>query len=193
MEEAEINTGNLHLRPWRPEDTQSVYEACQDPEIPRWTRVPSPYSLQDAQEWTGRIAPGLWASGQGAPFGIFDQATEDLLGSVGIHHVDRVDATASIGYWVAADARGRGIATQATLAVARWAFDHLAIARLDWIAAVGNDASRRVAERAGFTFEGVLRSRHPNSDGTRSDAWLGSLLPGDLRVEIEADAVITPS
>ncbi|HEV7756174.1 MAG TPA: GNAT family protein, partial [Mycobacteriales bacterium] len=85
-----------------------------------------------------------------------------------------------LGFWVAQGARGRGVAAQASAALARWCFGALGVARLQWLAEVGNEASRRAAERAGFTVEGVLRDRVLARDGSRADAWIGSLLPRDL-------------
>jgi RimJ/RimL family protein N-acetyltransferase len=72
-------------------------------------------------------------------------------------------------------ARGRGVMTQAVQAVCRWAFEACQRERIEWYAEVGNEGSRRVAEKAGFTVEGVLRSRLVHHDG-RVDAWIGSLL-----------------
>jgi RimJ/RimL family protein N-acetyltransferase len=62
--------------------------------------------------------------------------------------------------------------------LAGWAFRELRIDRLQLTTHPDNTASQRVAERAGFTREGVLRAYHPTSDGPR-DAVMFSLLPGD--------------
>ena len=87
--------------------------------------------------------------------------------------------TAEIGFWAAKEHRRNGYITEATLAAARWAFTALAIDRLEWRAEVGNTASRAVAEHAGFTLEGTLRSAL-NNNCTLRDCWVGSLLPCDL-------------
>jgi RimJ/RimL family protein N-acetyltransferase len=85
---------------------------------------------------------------------------------------------AAVGCWLAPHARGRGIATRAVRLLARWAFDDLGIARLQITCGPDNLASQRVAERAGFTREGVLRSHYPFKGGRR-DTVVFSLLPGD--------------
>ena len=181
MDPVEIAAGRLQLRPWQLADAHGVYTACQDTDIQRWTTVPSPYTEGDAEAFVGQVAPKAWAADLGAHFGVFDATTGELLASVGLVELVLAEAQAEIGYWTAPWARGRGVATDATLAVARWAFSALGVKRLDWLAVVGNTASRRVAERAGFTVEGTLRSRVHNRDGSRADAWIGSLLPSDLR------------
>ena len=60
-----------------------------------------------------------------------------------------------------------------------WAFQTLDLARIEWRAYVGNDASRRTAEKVGFRIEGVCRSALIHR-GERRDAWLGAILPGEL-------------
>ena len=78
------------------------------------------------------------------------------------------------------EARRRGIATRAVRLLARWAFDELAIARLELTCGPDNEASQRVAARCGFVREGVLRSHMPFKGGRR-DTVLHGLLPGELR------------
>ena len=72
------------------------------------------------------------------------------------------------------------MASSAARTVCDWAFDSLGLTRVIWRAQVGNDASRRVAEKVGFTFEGTQRLGL-DYRGTRLDAWIASLLAGDRR------------
>ena len=85
-----------------------------------------------------------------------------------------------IGFWTAPWARGRGVMTAAARLVCRWGFDELGLERIEWWANVGNDASRRVAEKLGFTMEGTCRRRLLHR-GERVDGWVGGLLRGELR------------
>ena len=80
-----------------------------------------------------------------------------VVGVIGFHHVDRTHLAASIGYWLAADAQGRGTMTLAVSALVEHAFDAWGMHRLELRAAVGNARSRAVAERLGCVHEGVLR------------------------------------
>jgi RimJ/RimL family protein N-acetyltransferase len=188
---AEIVEAGLLLRPWRADDADAVYQACQDPLIQRWTRVPRPYRPEHARGFVTTFTENSWKSGSAAPLGVFDRATGEMLGSTGLVAVEENLAEAEIGYWSAPWARGRGATTAAARAVARWALHHLNLNRLIWRAEVGNHASRLIAERIGVRVEGLLRQSitRPGS-GVPVDAWTGSLLPGELR---EADGPNDPT
>lgn len=86
---------------------------------------------------------------------------------------------ADVGFSCAPWARERGVTTAALRLACRWGFEQLRLARIEWRAYVGNDASRRVAEKAGFVLEGVQRARLAQR-GERRDCWVAGLLPGDL-------------
>jgi RimJ/RimL family protein N-acetyltransferase len=88
--------------------------------------------------------------------------------------------TGNFGYWVSRDARGRGVATQALTAICRWAIDELHVKRLELLTDPDNVASQRVAEKARFQREGILRSSLEYRDGTRRDSILFAALPADL-------------
>lgn len=179
MEPVEIAAGRLQLRPYGRADVPRLVEACQDPETIRYTNLPSPYTTLDAEDMLVGLRR-VWAEETGAHFGVFDATDGDLLGDVALVRLDLPRGNAEIGFWTAPWARGLGVATRATQAVARWTFAELAVGRLEWLADVDNVASRRVAERAGFTLEGVLRDRIRRRDGSRANARIASLLPRDL-------------
>src|SRR3954453_15163752 len=173
----QLATPRLLLRPIAPDDVAAVYAGCQDPQIQRWTTVPSPYLREHAEQFTCDYAPKAWAAGEAAVFGVTDLGTGGLLASVALHF-DRGsdDGIADIGNWTAAAARGRGVTTEAVPAVCAWGFATCGVQRLEWYAEVGNVASRRVAEKVGFTIEGTLRAYLLRPGGERVDAWVGSLL-----------------
>ncbi|MEW2297874.1 GNAT family protein [Streptomyces sp. NPDC006743] len=180
MEPVTLTTGRLVLRTVGPKDTDAVYAAAQDPGIQRWTTVPSPYLYEHARGFTEQMVPDGWRDGSMFTFGLFLSApAHDLVGMLGLTR--RSLGEAEIGFWAAKEHRGNGYVTEASRAAARWAFTHLAVDRLEWRAEVGNTASRAVAERAGFTVEGTLRSAL-NNKGVRRDCWVGSLLPSDLEL-----------
>ncbi|MFE0446365.1 GNAT family N-acetyltransferase [Streptomyces fungicidicus] len=176
MEPVTLTTDRLLLRTVGPQDTDTVYAICQDPDIQRWTTIPSPYLPEHARGFTEQIAPDGWANGSMFTFGVFLPGGE-LTGMLGI--TMRALGTGEIGYWAAKEHRGNGYITEAALAASRWAFTRMSVDRVEWRAEVGNTASRAVAERAGFTVEGVLRSSL-NNKGVLRDCWVGSLLPSDL-------------
>jgi RimJ/RimL family protein N-acetyltransferase len=149
--------GLTALRPWRDGDVAALVAACQDPEIARWTRVPSPYGEADARAYLHARYDAAFA-GLSAPFAIVAADSGGLLGSISLMRFAWADARAEVGYWLAAAARGHGHATRAVGLICRWGFDALGLERIDLLAATGNRASQQVAQRAGFTREAVLRS-----------------------------------
>lgn len=189
MEPVELAEDGLLLRPWRREDAEDVHRACQDPLIQRWTAVPVPYRREHAEAFTGTQAPQAWAEGTGAPLGVFDAATGELLGASGLVSVDQARGVGEVGYWTAPWARGRRVAERAARAVTRWGLGTLGLRRIVWQAEVGNHASRIVAARIGVRVEGVARAAVAHRDGWR-DGWVGAVLTGEVR---EADAPPDPA
>ncbi len=166
------------LRPWRDTDAPAIAAACQDPEIARWTRVPSPYTLGEAQAFLLRRFDAIHA-GTMAPFAIV--AADDhsrLLGSISLMSCDWADRRAEVGYWLAREARRQGHAARALALICRWGFSTLGLERIDLLAAPANAASQRVAERAGFTREARLRSYMDSAEGRR-DMFAFGLLATD--------------
>ncbi|MGH2876878.1 MAG: GNAT family N-acetyltransferase, partial [Solirubrobacteraceae bacterium] len=110
-----------------------------------------------------------------APFAIVHADTRDLLGSISLLRFSWEDARGEVGYWLAREARGAGHATRAVIMICAWGFAALHLERIDLLAATGNPASQRVAERAGFTREAVLRS-YLRSGSERQDMVMFGLL-----------------
>ncbi len=181
LDESTVLRGRgLLLRTWLPEDLEPVHKACQAPDIQQWTTVPSPYLPVDAEVFLAGSAL-RWVQGL-ASFAILGEHTGRLLGSIGFAGLPE-EGVVEVGYWVAPDARNRGVATAATTLICDWAFDELGFHRVDWQAYVGNEGSRRVAQRCGFTFEGTLRGRGFQR-GAYRDVWIAGLLATDPRPEI---------
>ena len=103
-----------------------------------------------------------------------------VLGAMGMSNFDWADMKGEIGYWVVPEARRRGVGSRATRMLAEWALTGLGLERLELLAHPENEASQRLAERAGFTREGVLR-RYRRRHGVREDLVMFSLLAEDLR------------
>lgn len=102
-----------------------------------------------------------------------------LLGGASLNWISEKDRRASLGYWLAPPARGRGVASRSVRLIARWAFDTLHLARLEITCGPDNFGSQSVARRCGFSLEGLLRS-HQTFKGARRDTMMFSLLPGEL-------------
>ncbi|WP_256105220.1 GNAT family N-acetyltransferase [Streptomyces sp. ODS05-4] len=177
MDPVRLTTARLLLDAFTPEDAAAVHAACQDPAIRRWTAIPSPYAREHAESFVRRTAPDGWSHETEFTFAVRPARGGPPLGAAAVHHPR--PGYWEVGYWTGAAHRGRGVTTEAVRTLARWAFTDLACPRLDWRAEVGNTASRRTAERAGFTVEGVQRAALHQA-GTLRDCWTGSLLPSDL-------------
>jgi RimJ/RimL family protein N-acetyltransferase len=177
-----LTTGRLVLAAPTAADVDTLAEICQDEAIQAWTTVPSPYRREHAQHFVETVVPQGLAAGTDAVFAVYHAVTGQVLGMVGLHGITGPDAKhgaqAEIGYWTAPAARRQGYTVEAVRAVCRWALSELKLDRIEWIAFDGNEASRAVARRVGFTMEGTLRSRMVQR-GRRTDVWIGSLLPGD--------------
>jgi RimJ/RimL family protein N-acetyltransferase len=172
----EVRGEGVVLRSWRIQDVRAVAVACQDDEIARWLAlVPQPYTNEHARFY---VEECLQADDDRHPFAIADASTGEVVGSIDMH-INRLQ-TGHVGYWVAAQARGRGVAADALRALSRWAFESLGLGRIELVTDPENIASQRVAEKAGFQREGVLRSMLLNRDGSRRDGVIFSLLPEDL-------------
>ena len=176
MEPTEISAGRLHLRPWQGSDEDAVYQACQDPDIQRWTRVPVPYRREDARLFVTVTSPQGWDAGTAASFAVLDATTGQLLASVALFDIK--DGDAEVGYWCVPGARGQGVVSEAVKAICRWGFAELGLARIEWAATVGNQASLAVARKCGFQEEGVARMGLVTR-GVRHDGWRAALLATD--------------
>ncbi|MFE2379448.1 GNAT family N-acetyltransferase [Streptomyces sp. NPDC059398] len=183
MEPVTLTSERLLLRPFAPADTEAVFRACQDPDIQRWTVVPSPYRREDAESFTGQIVPDGWRTGTSLAFAVLDRTNAGLIGAISVFERGRA-ATWEIGYWMAKEHRGNGYMAEAVTVLTHWSLTTLGVERLEWRAEVGNTGSRAVAEKAGFRVEGTLRADLLNK-GTRRDAWLGAILPSDLALPAE--------
>lgn len=143
-----------------------------DAEILRFTRTPDPMPEGWLEEWLTRFDDD-----DRFAFAVLDEAGE-FLGYVVTGPVHREDLEVELGYAVVPDARSRGVATQALRLLTQWAFDQ-GMQRVTALISTDNPASSRVAEKVGYTFEGVLRSMH-HIDGHRGDLQSWSILPGEL-------------
>jgi len=157
----EIRDDALLLRPLEATDVDLLVLALNDPDIARFIPgVPAPYTRSDAKAWIKRCAE-VSRSGESEPFAIVDAETGLLLGSIELHF-----AGPTVGYWIAPEARGRGVATRALELVC--ASTDLRPLRLT--THPDNRASQRVAEKAGFVRIGSTADHPAFRDGTRTAA-----------------------
>jgi RimJ/RimL family protein N-acetyltransferase len=176
-----LHTARLDLSMPILDDAEAITSAAADPEVPRWTTLPSPYALSDAHDFIVRTQK--WAE-QGTQLNWAVRLDGAWVGMLGLAHLDK-GGSAEIGYWMAAHARGRGLLTEAAAAVIDFAFasDGLDLTRIEWRAIVGNIPSARAARALGFRYEGMLRPGLADARG-RHDGWIAGLLSGDDRAPV---------
>lgn len=114
-------------------------------------------------------------------FVIVDHDDGEIIGSCGLNRVDELNRTANLGYWVRSDRAGRGVATAATRLLMAFGTSVVELHRLEIVMSTRNEASRRVAEKAGAVYEGVRRSALL-LEGERHDAHVFSVVATDPTV-----------
>jgi RimJ/RimL family protein N-acetyltransferase len=166
----------VRLVPLGREHLPGLERAVEDPEIVHGTRIPEPPPPGFHETWLERYEEG-WRDGSRAGFAIEDESGA-FLGIAVAPRVDGAAQTAELGYAVLAEARGRGVATDALRLLTEWAFAELGAMRLELMISVANEPSKRVAERCGYVREGVLRSVYVKP-GRREDTEIWSRLAAD--------------
>ena len=152
---------DLTLRRWRREDAPTVIAAYSSPDIQHYhfRRFDTD---ADAQQWIEDCAEG-WRSESSATWAIIERHDSNVVGRVTVY-TSLEDGYGEVSYWVLPSARGRGVATRACVAATRWAHD-LGLHRIQLEHSTRNEASRRVALKAGFVEEGVRRGANLHTDG----------------------------
>lgn len=182
---AELRDGAILIRPYCAADVDLVYAAARESvkELSRWLPwCHEQYAIEETREFI-LARDDAWKNNIDYGFGVFDATTGQFLGGVGLSQVNRIHQIANLGYWVRTSATGRGTATRAARLAAQFGFEQAGLGRIEILAAVANTASRRVAEKAGATREGVLR-RRLLTHGEIHDAVMFSLIPEDLAVPV---------
>ena len=148
----------------------------EDPDVLRFTRVPEPSPPGFVESWLASYEKGR-ADGTKEAFAIVDEANR-FLGLALAPTIDRRARSVELGYAIGPEARGRGIATEALRRLTDWAFAELGAMRIELLISVDNEASKVVARRCGYTYEGTLRSLWFKQD-LRKDSEIWSRLPTD--------------
>jgi RimJ/RimL family protein N-acetyltransferase len=150
-------------------DIAAITAACQDPEVTRWTTVPTPYTEQDARGFVDALVGPGWASGSEMTWAIRSTTSTWLEGVISLRTARR-----ELGFWLAPSGRGRGLMTEAVRLVTDYAFAH-GYPDVYWECYLGNRGSAGVARRAGFSYMGTATGRIPARDGSPALVWHGLL------------------
>jgi ribosomal-protein-alanine N-acetyltransferase len=171
VEQPTLSSSELTLRPLREEDIDPIFRACQDPTIPAFTRVPSPYDREMAEEFV-RGCDISYRSHQGIVFAM--EKSGIFAGTIGLHGIKLSDHCAEVGYWVEKSHRGSGLCTAATKMLLDFTLNVMEFRRIEGMADYNNLASQRVMERAGMVREALLRNRVTKPNGDQIDMVLFS-------------------
>ena len=168
-----LTDGVVTVRPLTAADWEVLRDEHNNEESLRWDFAGEPLTDEDARRKTA-AARLEWRRGRAARFVMTDAESGQGAGVIGIMRMGP-PGTGLVGYGVLPAFRGRGFTTRALRLVSKWALEDAGLARLELGHKVGNEASGRVAAKAGFRAEGRLSGRLPNPDGTRSDEIYYSL------------------
>jgi RimJ/RimL family protein N-acetyltransferase len=165
----------IRLRRLERSDIGAAHAIVDDGDTLRFTRVPDPVPAGWLDAWFERYEQGR-ADGTREAFAIVEN--DGFVGLALAPSIQRDERTVELGYLVVPAARGRGIATEALRALTAWALDELDPVRIELLISPANTASRIVAERCGYTYEGTLRSTYLKP-GVWEDTEVWSLLATD--------------
>jgi RimJ/RimL family protein N-acetyltransferase len=175
-----VATPRLYVRPLTATDEAAVNEVFGDKQTQRWLPFPKEYGQIVGAAWCGEEAQQRRDSGDGDHYAIVRREDDQVVGCLWTKRTDWVALVTEISYAVAPAARGFGVAAEAVDALAVALILEHGFQRVELRVAPGNTASRRVAEKAGFTYEGLLRNAgHVHCGRVDLEVW--SFVAADLK------------
>ena len=175
-----LKSDTLNMRPMRPSDAEDIYRAVQDPEIPKFTTLPADYPIDLAIEFANTRAAASFVNKTELVFVIEDSRlatvgypySNGFAGVMSLHTIDIPNHRAEIGYWLAKEARGHGICTKAAELITEYGLMTIGFKRIDGIVDVRNEPSKAALLKAGYEFEGIMKSYVTRRDGSQLDMAL---------------------
>ena len=177
-----IETPRLTLRPPRTGDGPALHQALSEslPELRRFLAslpwVAAEQTLESAEMFC-RNGEANFVSRKDLPFLVFEKRAGNLVASAGLHRTAWQTPKSEVGYWCRTSATGNGFVTEAVIALSEYAFQHIRAVRVELITDEENVASCRVAERAGFVLEGVLRNERRAPDASLRNTCVYARFP----------------
>lgn len=165
-----LQYGRYTLRPPVDSDVNAIFQACQDPLIPRFTTVPANYTMAHALDYVQRVPASIEMQREipfVIEFGVGDE--KEFAGVISLHTISIDNHRAEIGYWMAKAMRGKGIGTMATKMITDYGFDTLGFKRIEAAVDTDNTASQKLLTSAGYEREGVLKQRVTRANGDQID------------------------
>ncbi|HEY5897277.1 MAG TPA: GNAT family N-acetyltransferase [Burkholderiales bacterium] len=179
---ARIETRRLLLRPPHAGDGGVLHEAIVESltELRRFLAslpwVACEQTVESAEAYC-RTSEANFLTRKDMPFLVFERASGQLVGASGLHRPVWATPKLEVGYWCRSSRSGKGFITEAVNALVEYAFRHIAAVRIELITDEANAASRRLAERCGFTLEGILRHERRSPDDSLRNTCIYARLP----------------
>lgn len=173
-----ITRGLITLRKPHLDDTQAVFDGCQDPLIPRFTTISADYSMAHALDYVQRTDASVRTQRE-LPFVIEYGNGDDRVfaGTISFHSLSVKNSVGELGYWMTSSMRGKGIATTAARMLTDYGFTSIGFKRIEGIVDRDNVASLKLLESAGYEREGLLRNKISRDDGRQVDMYIYAALP----------------
>ena len=175
----ELKGKQIILRSLKKSDAASIYKYVRSPDIPRYTFVPSPYTIDSAIDFIKRSH--IWRRKETTyVFAIVPHEAGELVGTIGIHAVSAVHKKAEIGYWLAKKFRGRGIMPEAIGLALKFCFKELKLHRVQAPTLPDNVISQKLLKSCGFKYEGRHRNYYRHRNRIK-DAYMYAITVEDYR------------
>jgi len=162
-----LQYGLITLRAPEERDIIPLFEGVKDPIIPKFTRIPAIYPITNAEHYVRERSPIGFTMRTELQLAL--EYDGKFAGALSFHTLNLDEAKAEIGYWVTADIRGKGIATQATKLLTGYGFDTIGFHRIEALVVESNKPSLKVLSNAGYQQEGILRDACCQDDGSREN------------------------
>jgi RimJ/RimL family protein N-acetyltransferase len=169
-----LQYGLITLRKPEERDIIPLFEGVQDPIIPKFTRIPANYQMANAEHYVHERSPNGFT--MQTEIQLVLEYDEKFAGALSFHTLVLDEAKAEIGYWLTADARGKGIATAATKLLTGYGFETIGFHRIEALVVQSNKPSLKVLENSGYVQEGILRDKCCGADGSRENMVLFAAL-----------------
>ena len=161
-----LSTNKVMLRPLTLEHLDDFYRAGAFPEIWRWSLPDKCTSKATTKDWLN-YSQAMADKGEHVPFAIFNNETDELVGSTRYCSIKRDDRNVEIGFtFITPKFQRSYVNTHAKYCLLKHAFEDLGAIRVEFITHEKNDKSRNAIARLGAKFEGILRNQRILSDGT---------------------------
>lgn len=173
-----LTRGLITLRKPHLDDTQAVFDGCQDPLIPRFTAVSSNYSMAHALDYVQRTDASVRTQRE-LPFVIEYGNGDDraFAGAISFHSINEKNSVGELGYWTTASMRGKGITTIAAQMLTDFGFASIGFKRIEALVDIENVASTALLETAGYQREGLLKNKVTRDDGRQVDMYIYAAVP----------------